>query len=36
MSNFEQTGDGSVQTSVEDLLRWERKTSTAPKSAVPT
>src|SRR5499427_3896054 len=23
MSNFEQTGDGSVQTSVEDLLRWD-------------
>ncbi len=23
MSNFEQTGDGSVQTSVEDLQRWD-------------
>jgi CubicO group peptidase (beta-lactamase class C family) len=23
MSNFEQTGDGSVQTSVEDLVRWD-------------
>ncbi len=23
MSNFEQAGDGSVQTSVEDLLRWD-------------
>jgi CubicO group peptidase (beta-lactamase class C family) len=23
MSNFEQTGDGGVQTSVEDLLRWD-------------
>lgn len=23
MSNFEQTGDGAVQTSVEDLLRWD-------------
>lgn len=23
MSNFEQTGDGSVQTNVEDLLRWD-------------
>jgi CubicO group peptidase (beta-lactamase class C family) len=23
MSNFEQTGDGSVQTTVEDLLRWD-------------
>jgi CubicO group peptidase (beta-lactamase class C family) len=24
MSNFEQTGDGAVQTSVEDLLRWDQ------------
>jgi CubicO group peptidase (beta-lactamase class C family) len=24
MSNFEQTGDGAVQTSVEDLLLWDR------------
>jgi CubicO group peptidase (beta-lactamase class C family) len=24
MSNFEQTGDGAVQTTVEDLLRWDR------------
>jgi CubicO group peptidase (beta-lactamase class C family) len=23
MSNFEQTGDGAVQTTVEDLLRWD-------------
>ena len=23
MSNFEQTGDGAVQTSVEDLLKWD-------------
>lgn len=23
MSNFEQTGDGAVQTSIEDLLRWD-------------
>ncbi len=23
MSNFEQTGDGSVQTSIEDLMRWD-------------
>ncbi len=23
MSNFEQAGDGSVQTSIEDLLRWD-------------
>jgi CubicO group peptidase (beta-lactamase class C family) len=23
MSNWEQTGDGSIQTSVEDLLRWD-------------
>jgi hypothetical protein len=24
MSDFEQTGDGAVQTNVEDLLRWDR------------
>ncbi|MFN8001186.1 MAG: serine hydrolase domain-containing protein [Acidobacteriota bacterium] len=24
MSNFEQTGDGAVQTSIEDLLRWDQ------------
>jgi CubicO group peptidase (beta-lactamase class C family) len=24
MSNYEQTGDGAVQTNVEDLLRWDR------------
>jgi CubicO group peptidase (beta-lactamase class C family) len=29
MSNFEQTGDGSVQTSVEDLLRWDENFYTA-------
>jgi CubicO group peptidase (beta-lactamase class C family) len=29
MSNFEQTGDGSVQTSVEDLLRWDEDFYTA-------
>jgi hypothetical protein len=23
MSNFEQTGDGAVQTSIEDLLKWD-------------
>lgn len=23
MSNFEQTGDGAVQTSIEDLIRWD-------------
>lgn len=27
MSNFEQTGDGSVLTTVEDLLRWDRNFS---------
>jgi hypothetical protein len=27
--NFEQTGDGSVQTSVEDLLRWDEDFYTA-------
>lgn len=29
MSNFEQTGDGSVQTSVEDLQRWDENFYTA-------
>jgi len=29
MSNFEQTGDGSVQTSVEDLQRWDENYYTA-------
>lgn len=29
MSNFEQTGDGSIQTSVEDLLRWDENFYTA-------
>ena len=29
MSNFEQTGDGSVQTSVEDLLHWDENFYTA-------
>jgi CubicO group peptidase (beta-lactamase class C family) len=29
MSNFEQTGDGSVQTTVEDLLRWDENFYTA-------
>jgi CubicO group peptidase (beta-lactamase class C family) len=29
MSNFEQTGDGSIQTSVEDLQRWDENFYTA-------
>src|SRR4029077_7905233 len=29
MSNFEQTGDGSIQTSVEDLQRWDENFSNA-------
>jgi len=29
MSNFEQTGDGSVQTTVEDLQRWDENFYTA-------
>jgi CubicO group peptidase (beta-lactamase class C family) len=29
MSNFEELGDGSVMTSVEDLARWERNFDTA-------
>jgi CubicO group peptidase (beta-lactamase class C family) len=29
MSNFEQTGDGSVQTSVRDLLKWDENFYTA-------
>lgn len=29
MSNFEQAGDGSVQTSIEDLLRWDENFYTA-------
>ncbi|HEV2400031.1 MAG TPA: serine hydrolase domain-containing protein [Candidatus Sulfotelmatobacter sp.] len=29
MSNFEQTGDGSIQTSVQDLLRWDANFYTA-------
>lgn len=29
LANWEQTGDGAVQTSVEDLLRWERNFSSA-------
>jgi hypothetical protein len=29
MSNFEQTGDGAVQTSIEDLLKWDENFYTA-------